>query len=131
MTTEKAFTMTKGLAVLADPRLKHIQRGSCKDIEQAHQESSRVYAHVFHILERICIAKDFERLDEPFQLGILLHEFGHIAMASDLEDDADKWVREKLGIPLEYRNTIQWVSMDELLEAYRKQANGSDSKLDT
>ncbi len=120
MKTSEAFSITQGLAALADPDLADIRRSACKAVEAAHEESPRVFCHVFHEPGFICIAQDFEELDDPFQLGILLHEFGHLATESEKENHADAWVRETLGIPLEYRETLEWVPIEEVQESYRR-----------
>lgn len=122
MTTEEAFNTVKAVVVATDPSLRTIQLVRCGLIEQDHVDSPRVFCHVFHKPTCICCAFDFEYLDDPFQLGIFLHEFGHLGAASEIEEDADIWVADNLGITIKYRFTIEWVPLAAVLDAYERAA---------
>lgn len=120
MRTSEAFKIVQGVATLGEPSLADIRRSACTLIEADHEESERVFCHVFHEDGFICIAEDFEDLSDEYQLGILLHEFGHLATGSGEERDADAWVREVLGIPLEYKETLEWAELEDIQAAYRR-----------
>lgn len=120
MTTNEAFEAARGLACLIDPDLGDIRISGCDDVERDHEDSPRVFCHVFHVPGFICVADDFMYLPDEYQLGVMLHEFGHLATGSGEENHADAWVREVVGIPLEYRDTLEWVSLDNVEEAYRR-----------
>lgn len=81
----------------------------CRLVEKDHAESPRVFAHVFHRRDRaICVCREFEGLPLGHQVGILLHEIGHL-MSNGGEAEADLWVDDNLGIDIDYRSTLQWV----------------------
>lgn len=80
-------------------------------------QRERSYAHVGHWPDVICIdLPRFEKLPIEHQVGIFLHEFGHIGAPFAGEEGADRWVFEELGIALTYRGKkiLQWVSASDI-----------------
>ena len=83
---------------------------ACPLADKDHAETERFYAHTFHKAKTICVATAFADLPPEHQIGILLHEFGHLFGGMN-EAEADLWVDEVLGIDISYVNTIQWVDL--------------------
>lgn len=76
----------------------------CKDADAEHHKSERQYAHVGHRKGTICIAYAFNRLPLKLQLGILLHELGHLAGAEG-EDEADRLATKLFGVKVKREDT--------------------------
>lgn len=66
--------------------------------------------HVGHLSGAICHAKDCKSLSVNHLVGLLLHEFGHLATGGG-EREADVWAFERLGVVIQYRSPIllEWV----------------------
>lgn len=64
----------------------------CPLAKKHHQESTRSFAHVFHLPKTICLTPEFYNLPQGYQLGILVHEFGHLALGrkQHTEEAADR-----------------------------------------
>ena len=76
-------------------------------------QRERSYAHVGHWPGTVCAELiKFAELSLEHQVGILLHEFGHLGDEFGGEQGADRWVFVELGVALEYRGALdlQWVS---------------------
>jgi hypothetical protein len=58
-----------------------------------------------------CWGPATEELSGSFLVGLFLHEFGHLITRGN-EKKADRWVFEKLGVPLRYKGDLklEWVS---------------------
>lgn len=81
----------------------------CKLAERDHAEDPRVFAHVFcRRAGTICLCKDFDLLPLGHQIGIIIHEIGHL-MSKGGEAEADLWVQDNLDVDIEFKNLIQWV----------------------
>ena len=89
------------------PQMYVTQR--CTLVERDHKNDSRVYAHVFHKPDTICLCRAFDGLEGGHRVGIMLHEIGHL-MSDGGEAEADLWVQDKLDIDIDFRNTLQWVN---------------------
>lgn len=83
---------------------------ACPLADKDHAEAERFYAHTFHKPKTICVATAFAGLPPEHQIGILLHEFGHLFGGMN-EAEADLWVQKVLGIDIDYVNTVQWVDL--------------------
>jgi len=87
----------------------------CGDIQKGFPAGGkeRAYAHVGHWPDgTVCVdLPRFAKLSVEHQVGVILHELGHLARPDGGEKEADLWVFEALGIPIEYRGpkTLQWV----------------------
>ena len=70
-----------------------------------HGQSIRSYAHVFHRRNTICVTPHFYDLPQGFQVGILLHELGHIALANirHSEEQADNIASVLSGVTVRRR----------------------------
>ena len=83
---------------------------NCKVCQVDHSNDQRVFAHVMHIPNTVCLHPSFEALKPEHQLGILAHELGHLMADEDSEAAADLWVQQKLGIDIQYKYMLQWIS---------------------
>ena len=89
------------------PKIRVTQ--ACPLVERDHSADSRVYAHVFHREWVICFCKAYSELSLPHQVGVMLHEIGHV-MSNGGEAEADLWVDEQMGIDINFKDTLQWVA---------------------
>lgn len=81
----------------------------CRLADQEHSRSRRSYAHVGHRRGRICVAGAFYSLPMGHQLGLILHELGHMAFKGrHTEAQADRAAVRRFGIPIRYRSTKRW-----------------------
>lgn len=86
--------------------VEEIRIEECDSANFEHEESCRQYAHTFHKDGVICVAGEFDTLPEEVQLGILLHEVGHLIAGPDgTEEDANEAVEEDSGIEVFYEDT--------------------------
>ena len=91
----------------------------CSDIDaeagpRTVQERARMYAHVGHVPGVICIASDFEELPMTHQIGVLLHEIGHVLACKGGEPQADIACKEKLGVTIQYDGVLELQYVDPL-----------------
>lgn len=96
--------------------LRYTLRFDCALILRNASQSPRAYMHTLHLPGKICCASDVAALPVPNIVGLLLHEIGH-PLASELygrseQEDADRAVREVLGIRIKYKGALllEWVS---------------------
>lgn len=78
-------------------KIKH-----CKLADDEHKYmGKRQYAHVFHYNndKHICVAKAFFKLPKRFQIGLVIHEIGHLFGAVG-ESQADKLGSKICGIKI-------------------------------
>lgn len=86
----------------------------CVHLERDRQRSGlagrRAFMHVGCVPNRICVSPTAENLPTEHLVGLFLHEFGHLGSGRG-EPDADLWVMQKLGIPIEYKSglELEWV----------------------
>lgn len=66
--------------------------------------------HVEHLKGKVCTILKAAALSDSHLVGLLLHEFGHLAGGAD-EPAANAWVTAKLGVVIQYRGSmeLQWV----------------------
>ncbi len=78
----------------------------CPLANAEHERSMRQYAHVFHKPNVICVASAFQSLPLGYRLGVLLHEFGHLALGGcdHSEQQADGEVLWRYGIRIQRRS---------------------------
>lgn len=75
----------------------------CPLADREHEQSRRQYAHVFHRQGVVCVADAFADLPHEHQLGIALHEVGHlIAGRHASERAATRAIEDASGIPVDY-----------------------------
>lgn len=94
------------------PSMKQIRMDlGCPEARRDHDANPRYYCHAFHRRGKICCAGAMVFLPKTYQVGILLHEFGHLGGGRD-ELAADRWVMKRLGVPLLYRGpqSLEWAS---------------------
>lgn len=99
----------------------------CKNINNERKgkkdpKSARYFSHVGHIDNFICIAKDFDGLDLPVRLGILLHEIGHIWTQLGEEPEADLEIFNTLGIIINYTDDmeLEYINNGEFFQYFRQ-----------
>ena len=94
----------------------------CSQANQEHEESKRQYAHVFHKQGVICVAREFFDLPETHQLGILLHEAGHIWAGERAgEDAANRAAKRHSGVTVWYKDgphgeRVEWIPPEKKAE---------------
>lgn len=75
----------------------------------------RAFFHVGHIEGYVCTVPESAELPRTYLVGLMLHELGHpmamIAWGRSEQEDADKAVRDFLGVRLSYRGPLllEWV----------------------
>lgn len=112
------FERVKAYVVRHAPHLLRIRLSTtCRAAADDHARTSRYYAHYGCQADTICVVPDLAYLPPSCAFAVMLHEFGHAAAGKD-EVDADHWVLEILGIPIEYRgrDKLEWVDMRILCE---------------
>lgn len=77
----------------------------CPLAKKHHKESARSFAHTFHRAKTICVTPEFYDLPQTYKLGILLHEFGHIALEGQehTEKEADDIISIMSGVDVQRR----------------------------
>jgi len=125
-------------AEAAYPALGGLRLVYCLEADREHEESERQYAHVTpeHGFNTVCVAHAFDDLRTPYQLGILVHEIGHLLgnlyFTSDhSEDDANTFGQLATGIHvvwrgphrLEYSEVPAWLKKD--IVSFRRSSPGS------
>jgi len=87
----------------------------CPQIAARRRRDKRAFAHVGHIPGKICIHPAAAKLGVHQVVALFLHELGHPmawrAWRRTEQEDADKAVREFLGIRIYYRVPlmVQWI----------------------
>jgi hypothetical protein len=109
------------------PDLGRVKHRWCQRCDEAHAKSPRQYAHAEGCFnDTICWAHLVARLANEHQIGICLHEYGHIInpgssgdSVADLEMKADQAVLEAFGIEIQYvgPRELQWVDLEVLENA--------------
>lgn len=61
----------------------------CQLADQEHADAQRQYAHTLHHRNTICVARAFWKIPIEIQLGLLLHELGHLI---DPDEDSELWI---------------------------------------
>lgn len=77
----------------------------CPEIDRDRKRGNkRAFAHTGHVVNKnyICVSKYINTLCDTKIAGIILHEVGHIFTGCGSEPEADKWVKEILGITIRY-----------------------------
>jgi hypothetical protein len=89
-------------------------RGESAEVKEARKTSPRVFMCASIEAKIICTwAPAVDKLPESHLIGLLLHEYGHLA-GNASEEGADAWVWKTFGIPIEYRDhgpakDLEWV----------------------
>ena len=100
------------------PDLDYIKHEYCAACDAAHEQSARQFAHTYHKPSVICWARAASDLPVEHQLGILMHEYGHLLAGDkscEFEDEkaADLAVLDRFGIEITYvgPHEMQWVEL--------------------
>lgn len=80
----------------------------CREVDTDHKRSCRQYAHTYHYKNTICVAKEFFDLPIKNQIGLVVHEIGHILVgkANHPERMADRLANKFFGIKVRYSDSI-------------------------
>lgn len=81
-------------------RIKH-----CNDADKEHEKNIRQYAHVDHEPGIICVCKEFSKLPNEHQIGIIGHEIGHLLGEND-ELGADEVGGQIIGEKIKRTNSL-------------------------
>ena len=107
------FAKVRQFVAFKFPELASAVMRACPEIRRT-TSSSRAYAHVGHMRHQrgdyVCIHPATANLPLQYQIGVILHEFGHLG-SGEGDDVADRWIFENFGIAIEYRGpkTLEWV----------------------
>ena len=71
----------------------------CLEADKEHEEAQRQYAHTGHYGGIVCVANAYFDLPPRIRVGILLHEFAHVAGAEG-EREADRLAKVLFGIEI-------------------------------
>ena len=113
---ELAFRVVRAFVAKAWPaaRFVRLQIG-CSEILAFRRNNEglvaqRALMHMGHKQGVICALSVCSRLPPSFVTGLFLHEFGHLGSGGG-ELEADAWVRDVLGIRIEYKSALdlEWV----------------------
>lgn len=103
--------------------VRHYSVKQCDQCDQEHADSKRQYAHTFHKMNTICVAKAFYDLPQSWQFAILLHEVGHLlAGPKGSEDAANKAAQKASGIPIVYKDGPYGEELEWIPAKYKTQA---------
>jgi len=102
----------------------------CKLADAEHKEEPRIFAHVFHHKDVICVCKAFDKLPIENKTGILWHELGHLLgnkiylYGPDDEEIMADMRAQAMGIRIWYdKDKIQWACEDIYHVAYQYNNN--------
>lgn len=90
-------------------------RIDCPLMLRMRKESPRAFMHAMHVPRTVCVASAAAGLQPEHLVGLFLHELGHpmamTAWGTSEQEDADKAVRQFLGITLKYKGDLllEWV----------------------
>lgn len=89
----------------------------CEDVAKHRRGGDqRAFFHVGHLKNRVCTTLQAADLHPCFLVGLMLHEIGHpmaqMAWGTSEQYDADRAVREFIGVRLVYKGPLllEWVS---------------------
>jgi hypothetical protein len=78
----------------------------CEIAEQDHRKKMRWYSHTYCKPNTICVSSAFLNLPEAYQVGILVHEVGHLLTEPDAtEKEADRAANKYFGVRIKHKNT--------------------------
>lgn len=87
------------------------------DLTKKHRQSSpRAYMHTQHLPGKVCVSSEAWTLSPAHLVGLYLHELGHPmatkAYGRSEQEDADRAVKEFLGVTIKYKGPLllEWVS---------------------
>lgn len=90
-------------------------RVDCPLVRRTRKTSPRAFMHTLHAPGKLCVAREAAGLDSEHLCGLFLHELGHpMATRSwgrSEQEDADRAVKEFLGITIRYKGDLllEWV----------------------
>ena len=113
-----AFERVQRFVSRTHPLLRSVRLyPSCREIQKERAETPRYFMHVLHRPNTVCTwGPDAEDLPTHHLLGLLLHEFAHLANEKG-ELGSDVWAAVNWGVAIQYRpcrsvRELEWVSPD-------------------
>lgn len=92
----------------------------CRDLTVARRVDPRAFMHTGgHARGKVCSSPAAAMLSTEHLVGLFLHELGHNIAAKEWrrseQEDADKAVRDFLGVKIKYRGPLllEWVTTKE------------------
>ena len=112
---QKYFRQVRKVVSVKFPRLRKVKLFiGCKELKydkRYDKEGYRLYMHVGHLRNKICVHPSAESLPKRNLLGLFLHEFGHI-IGGPSQYDADTAILKYFGIPIFYdHKEIQYINV--------------------
>jgi hypothetical protein len=77
----------------------------CPLAKSDHKKDKRLYAHVDHHKDTICVAKAIWRLPEKHFYAIFAHEIGHLISPKKGEAEANEAMHKAYGITIRYKDS--------------------------
>jgi len=103
------------------PELKGIKHAWCDECDAAHDQEPRQLSHTYHRPKTICWARAITDQAVEHQIGICLHEYGHLLAGDcgsvvDDEAGADLAVLDRMGVEIRYvgPHELQTVELGDL-----------------
>lgn len=90
-------------------------RVDCPLVRRIRKTSPRAFMHADHAPRKVCVAREAAGLDSEHLCGLFLHELGHpmarVAWGRTEQEDADRAVKEFLGVTIRYKGDLllEWV----------------------
>jgi hypothetical protein len=113
--------LAEQFAIHKVPSLAHVRHEWCEACDAAHDQEPRQFAHSHHLPGVICWARASTDLPVEHQLGIGLHEYGHVLagdQGSEFDDEgaADEAVLKRFGVEIKYvgPHELQWVDLEDI-----------------
>jgi hypothetical protein len=108
------------------PLVPHLYlRVDCPLVRRTRKASPRAFMHTLHAPGKVCVAREAAGLDSEHLCGLFLHELGHpmatSAWGRSEQEDADRAVKEFLGVKIHYKGDLllEWVPTHVLMRIMR------------
>ena len=113
MRLQKYFRQVRKFVGNKFPKLKRTKLCiGCKELKndkRYDKEGYRLYMHVGHFTNKICVVTQAAKLPKRNLIGLFLHEFGHL-IGGATQYDADTAILNNFGIPILYdHKEIQYI----------------------
>lgn len=88
----------------------------CPLANSDHKKNKRLYAHVDHRKDTICVARAIWGLPDKHFYAIFAHEVGHLISPKKGEAEANEAMLNAYGIEIKYKDSAKWGDNLEYLE---------------
>jgi hypothetical protein len=93
------------------PSLRGTRIRLCDEADDEHECSARQFCHVGHLKGAICYARATDSLPFDIQVGLAVHEIGHLVGfcidTDHSENDANYYGEMVTGIPVEWHGPLR------------------------